>query len=623
MVWFIFLVAVLNVGLGFALAVYAGRQYRELCVLAVEASVPEVTFPHGSETPSPASPSADSEGEPSAKEQPAAPEARVVEPALQGESASAAPTPEEGKETPERPKNEKDDGDRAAVRETDGTAHGQQSTEQHDPLAQNGAHRDDPHAEDGTKEDGPPEEDGADASAGQATSEKEPPDKLGMGQTDPLCSQHGNSGEGPSPYKGNEADAPRAPAGNGGDAFHAPGEHEADTPTATPNAKEDGAAIQSQASADARAPIEASANRAPSADEKPSDVETPSSIAPEENRQINPGEASVVQFQGKVERYHRELTRLDSAFRACRDNPTASEVQLHVDSLRETNEEYLASREQARQAFQELHPEQASLERVHDGLRAVIARQDAQIEDTDSAIEGLDYEGDLAEGCRQMVQQTGKLLDANHGLRDTLEEASVAVAQHEGRLESIHEVRSNDPLTELSTRAQLEACLAEWWQKDPHRARQLYAAMIDVDQFGRLNERHGQEVGDRVLRVIAQLLTTESRNHLLIARFAGQRFLLLFPDVDIRFATSVVERMRQTIEMARIGYRDEEIRVTVSCAVIEVGHQDTPQELYGRAQATLREAKRYGRNRTFVHEGKYPTPVIPPNFTLEEKSVMI
>jgi len=353
------------------------------------------------------------------------------------------------------------------------------------------------------------------------------------------------------------------------------------------------------------------------------DKKAPAGVAPDEERAMSPGEACVEQFRSEVDKYHHELTGLDNAFRACVDKPEAGEVQSRVDSLQEANEEYLASRGEAHQAFQELHAEREEFSAVCDELEAVLRGQDTLVEDTQSVIEGLDYEGDLTEGCRQMIQQTSKLLHANHELRDTLEVASVAVARHDGQLESIDEVKRNDPLTELSTRARLEACLADWWAKDPHGARQLHAAMIDVDEFGRLNERYGQEVGDRILRAIAQLLSAESRNHLLIARFAGQRFLLLFPDVDIRFATNLVERIRQTIEMTQIEYREEKIRVTVSCAVTEVAREDGPEKVYARAEVTLREAKRYGRNRTFVHEERYPTPVVPPNFTLKEKSITI
>jgi diguanylate cyclase (GGDEF)-like protein len=178
-------------------------------------------------------------------------------------------------------------------------------------------------------------------------------------------------------------------------------------------------------------------------------------------------------------------------------------------------------------------------------------------------------------------------------------------------------------LTELPNRAGLEACLADWWRKDPHRVRQLDAAMIDLDEFGRVNDRHGQDVGDRVLRATARILTSESRNHLIAARYSGQRFVLLFPDVDLRYAMNLVERIRQTIELTHLKYRGQDIRVTVSCAVTEVGREDTPETLYARAEDALHEAKRYGRNRTFLHEGKYPDPVVPPNFSLEERSVML
>ena len=50
---------------------------------------------------------------------------------------------------------------------------------------------------------------------------------------------------------------------------------------------------------------------------------------------------------------------------------------------------------------------------------------------------------------------------------------------------------------------------------------------------------------------------------------------------------------------------------------------DTQQQLFERAAAALHEAKRYGRNRTFQHDGKYATPVVPPNFSSREKSIKI
>jgi diguanylate cyclase len=222
-----------------------------------------------------------------------------------------------------------------------------------------------------------------------------------------------------------------------------------------------------------------------------------------------------------------------------------------------------------------------------------------------------------------MLSQTAKLLEANDGLRDTLEEASVGVARNARRLASLGTAEQTDSLTDLSSRAGLERTLAEWWRKDPLRVRQLTMAMIDVDEFGRLNDRVGRNVCDRILRAMAQLLKAVSHGHSVAARFSGQRFVLLFADVDLRFTTNVAERIRQTIETARFVSQGDDIRLTVSCGVVEATSEDTSDTLYARAEATLREAKRYGRNRTFIHEGKYPTPVVPPNFALEEKSVPI
>jgi hypothetical protein len=57
--------------------------------------------------------------------------------------------------------------------------------------------------------------------------------------------------------------------------------------------------------------------------------------------------------------------------------------------------------------------------------------------------------------------------------------------------------------------------------------------------------------------------------------------------------------------------------------VVEAASRDTAASLCQRADAALREAKRYGRNRTFLYEGEYPTPVVPPSFSLEEKPLAV
>jgi diguanylate cyclase (GGDEF)-like protein len=344
---------------------------------------------------------------------------------------------------------------------------------------------------------------------------------------------------------------------------------------------------------------------------------------PQSEDRRDPDDPPAERFLKEVEQYHQQLTRLDNALRDAGESPEADVVRCCANSLREVNSDYRAAREEARQEFRQSGLSQEALQTIHEELASLVVRQDAQIDETDGVVPTIDYEADPDAGRRQVAHQTGKLLEVNHSLRDKLSQVPVVAARHEGRLRSIDPSKLIDPLTELSNRAGLEACLADWWEKDPHRVRQLNAAMIDLDEFGRVNERHGQETGDRVLRATARIVTSESRNHLLAARYSGQRFMLLFPDVDLRFATNLVERIRQVIELTKLKHRGEEIRVTVSCAATEIAREDTPESIYARAEATLHEAKRYGRNRTFLFEGKYPTPVVPPNFSLDERSVTL
>ena len=82
----------------------------------------------------------------------------------------------------------------------------------------------------------------------------------------------------------------------------------------------------------------------------------------------------------------------------------------------------------------------------------------------------------------------------------------------------------------------------------------------------------------------------------------------MFSDVEMAVASTTVERCRQTVDKAHFEHKDFDIRVTVSCALTRATNEDSPSSVLLRRsnRPPLREAKRYGHNRTFIHEGKYP-----------------
>ena len=341
-------------------------------------------------------------------------------------------------------------------------------------------------------------------------------------------------------------------------------------------------------------------------------------------REKNPGEEPIVAMQDSVTQYQEEVTSADKQLREQSKSPDAAAIEATFTSLRGASEKYKEDRDQARGTFMEIHEGEEDFAETRDSLQEALERQDAQIETIEDLIGAFDYdEDDLADGCRQMADETSKLLDANDDLRDKLEGAMAQEVGEEGAAAETDPVLLSDPLTGFLTPIGLENAFGQWCKKDPHRVRSLSVALFDIDDFKPINRQHGREVGDKLIKAIADFLESKNRGAVHAARLAGQRFLFLFGDTDTRFASNVIEQTRQALELARFDHDGEEIRLTVSCAVVEVTAEDTSSRFIARAEATLKEAKQGGRNRTFVSEADGPALVDPPNFQIEEEVISL
>lgn len=348
--------------------------------------------------------------------------------------------------------------------------------------------------------------------------------------------------------------------------------------------------------------------------------DAPSASPPPETPPLDPQtQAMLEELRQQVLRYEEQLTTVDDQLRSGEAARDAAGVRACVGALDEANETQGQACAQARQRLSQREPDAAWCESILRNIETLIDSQAAQIQSSGEALETVGRQGDWQADRRRLLEETARLADANDKVRDALDEAGAVLAAGQQRPAAPEPETPTDGLTGMASRAGLEAGLAAWWENDTHRVRRLCVAMVDVDQFGLVNERHGRKLGDRVLRALAQLLSTEGRGDHIIARFSGQRFLVLFPDADLPTAVQFVERIRQTVESSHLQYQEQDIRITVSCAVTEATSADTSETLFGRAEATLLEAKRYGRNRTFIHEGKYPAPVAPPHLGLEER----
>ncbi len=156
-----------------------------------------------------------------------------------------------------------------------------------------------------------------------------------------------------------------------------------------------------------------------------------------------------------------------------------------------------------------------------------------------------------------------------------------------------------DDMTGLYNRRYFDRHLGVMLGKAQTLKRDMALMILDIDHFKAVNDTHGHDIGDAVIREFAARLKRNIRGIDLACRFGGEEFVVLMPDTDIRQAEAVAERVRQSISdrVFDVG-APRPLVVTVSAGVtLNESLVDSPESLIKRADVALYRAKREGRNR--------------------------
>jgi len=155
-----------------------------------------------------------------------------------------------------------------------------------------------------------------------------------------------------------------------------------------------------------------------------------------------------------------------------------------------------------------------------------------------------------------------------------------------------------DPLTGLFNRRYLDESLERELSRAKRDNLPLSLLMIDIDHFKRLNDTHGHQAGDEVLKRLGELIRHGARRADLPCRYGGEEFLLVLPNVSSEIAADRAEKWRQAFEQERIGFGDK----LVLSATVSVGVATYPTDgenceaLVRSADQALYTAKHSGRN---------------------------
>jgi len=174
----------------------------------------------------------------------------------------------------------------------------------------------------------------------------------------------------------------------------------------------------------------------------------------------------------------------------------------------------------------------------------------------------------------------------------------------------LHTMATTDALTSLLNRHQVFLRAEEEFvrldrEREDGSSKALGLLMLDVDRFKRLNDTHGHQAGDLILKEIADRLMRSVRRYDFVGRYGGEEFLAVLPGIGFPGAKAIAERIRARMESEPVLIGGVEVPVTVSLGLAcTTGEGESFEEALKRADEGLYRAKSEGRNRVAWVEGK-------------------
>ncbi|MBL8481801.1 MAG: diguanylate cyclase [Rhodocyclaceae bacterium] len=178
-----------------------------------------------------------------------------------------------------------------------------------------------------------------------------------------------------------------------------------------------------------------------------------------------------------------------------------------------------------------------------------------------------------------------------------VEQAEREIARLQRELAEASAMVRHDQLTGALNRKGLDETFEREQQRARRRSASLCVAVIDLDNFKRLNDTYGHRAGDAALVHLAQTVRECLRPQDVLARYGGEEFVILLPDTELEAASSVLVRLQRELTRRLFLANNERVLITFSAGVTPVGAAEERDAALERADAAMYRAKQAGRNR--------------------------
>lgn len=252
----------------------------------------------------------------------------------------------------------------------------------------------------------------------------------------------------------------------------------------------------------------------------------------------------------------------------------------------------------------------AHRETVEDG-RALDAEVQVQVQGIEDSVRWAQNLDHLKQTVQERVDTIRRHMEVFRSNEDErIERAEAEVRKLNARLRNLEEesaalrerIRDErnqallDPLTEVPNRLAYNERIAQEYARWKRYRSPLVFTVWDVDNFKRINDTYGHQAGDKVLKVVAKVLSSQVREADFVARYGGEEFVILLPETDLTQARVVTEKIRAAVEACEFHYRGERVLITISCGMAQFREQDEADAVFARADAAMYRAKAAGRN---------------------------
>lgn len=160
----------------------------------------------------------------------------------------------------------------------------------------------------------------------------------------------------------------------------------------------------------------------------------------------------------------------------------------------------------------------------------------------------------------------------------------------------LQRLATSDVLTGASNRRHFFERAGELFAEARDGGLPLSFLLLDIDDFKKINDGHGHQVGDRVLQRVAHCGAYVVRRDDLFGRIGGEEFAAIFPNCDLQQAQQIAQRLQREVQRLQFPDGDESFGVTISQGLTCLGEGDELDDLYARADAAMYQAKRQGKD---------------------------